>query len=61
MLSEFDIIEKASDIPESPTKIILYYDPVLQDNFRTSISGSIRSFLGALEKTTVYSKLLILF
>ena len=57
MLSEFDIIEKASDIPESPTKIILYYDPVLQDNFRTSISGSIRSFLGALENRLMIEQL----
>ena len=59
MLSEFDIIEKASDLPVDPTKIILYYDPILQDNFRTSISGSIRSFMGALESRLMIEQLYI--
>lgn len=59
MLSEFDIIENASDTPDHPTKIALYYDPVLQDNFRTSISGSIRSFLGVLENRLMIEQLYV--
>lgn len=57
MLSEFDIIENAADSPNEPTKIALYYDPVLQENFRSSIANSIRSFLGALENRLMIEQL----
>ncbi len=59
MLSEFDIIENASVSPKIPTKIALYYDPILQENFRTSISGSIQSFLGALESRLMIEQLYV--
>jgi ABC-2 type transport system permease protein len=59
MLSEFDIIENASVSPKNPTKIALYYDPILQENFRTSISGSIQSFLGALESRLMIEQLYV--
>lgn len=59
MLSEFDILENASDIPKNTTKIALYYDPILQDNFRTSIAGSIRSLLGVLENRLIIEQLYV--
>jgi len=57
MLSEFDIIDKATAISENETKITLFYDPILQDNFRTSVSSSIRSFLGVLENRLMIEQL----
>jgi len=57
MLSEFDIIENPSESPKEATKIALYYDPVLQENFRSSITNSIRSFLGALENRLMIEQL----
>ncbi len=51
MLVEFELFEKDTlqEKPLSLTPLKMYYDPVLQDNFRTSIVNSIYSFLTALE------------
>ena len=51
MLEEFGLYEKDSTAKEMSkiTPLNMYYDPVLQDNFRVSIVNSIYSFLGALE------------
>lgn len=59
MLSEFDIIETASESPKKSTKIALYYDPILQDNFRYSIANSIRSFLSVLENRLMIEQLYV--
>ena len=59
MLNEFDIIDEVLEAPKSTSKIALYYDPILQENFRSSISNSIRSFLSVLENRLMIEQLYV--
>ena len=59
MLSEFDIIEVTEQKSAGAIPIALYYDPVLQDNFRMSVSHSIRSFLSVLENRLMIEQLYV--
>ncbi len=51
MLTQFGVFDEDTIIhpPLSISPLKMYYDPVLQENFRSSIVNSIYSFLGALE------------
>ncbi len=59
MLSEFDIIEVTEQKSIGTIPIALYYDPILQDNFRMSVSHSIRSFLSVLENRLMIEQLYV--
>ncbi len=59
MLSEFEIIEVTEQKSVGAIPIALYYDPVLQDNFRMSVSHSIRSFLSVLENRLMIEQLYV--
>lgn len=49
MLLEFEILDKSNSMPRSKSTIELYYDPLLQENFRVSFLSSIHAFLAVLE------------
>jgi len=59
MLLEFGVIEADSteEMEENISPLNMYYDPVLQENFRHSIVSSIYSFLGALENRLMIENL----
>jgi len=61
MLTEFGLFDKDSSVasPLSISPLKMYYDPVLQENFRSSIVNSIYSFLGALESKLMVEDLYV--
>jgi len=61
MLTEFGLFDKDSSVapPLSISPLKMYYDPVLQENFRSSIVNSIYSFIGALESRLMVEDLYV--
>jgi ABC-2 type transport system permease protein len=58
MLKEFGVKDSIVEQPKTVAQsLILYYDPVLQENYRFSISNSIYSYLGALENGMIMQNL----
>jgi len=58
MLKEFGVKDSIVEQPKTVAQsLVLYYDPVLQENYRFSISNSIYSYLGALENGMIMQNL----
>tara|TARA_R110002072_G_scaffold302060_2_gene483577 strand:- start:2290 stop:3570 length:1281 start_codon:yes stop_codon:yes gene_type:complete len=59
MLEEFGVLDSGTNVQEEQeiSPLNIYYDPILQENFRLSIVNSIYSFLGALENKLMIEKL----
>ena len=58
MLTEFGVKDSINDVAVyKMDPLTLYYDPVLQENYRFSISSSIYAYLGSLENGLVMENL----
>jgi ABC-2 type transport system permease protein len=58
MLSEFGVKDTViTQPPTAPQSLVVFYDPVLQENYRFSINNSIYAYLGALENNMIMQNL----
>jgi len=59
ILEEFGVLDSDTIVQENQknSPLNIYYDPILQENFRLSIVNSVYSFLGAIENKLMIEKL----
>lgn len=58
MLSEFGVKDSIAVQPKNePQSLVVFYDPVLQENYRFSINNSIYAYLGSLENSMIMQNL----
>lgn len=58
MLSEFGVKDSIVVQPKNePQSLVVFYDPVLQENYRFSINNSIYAYLGSLENSMIMQNL----
>lgn len=58
MLNEFGVKDSITVQPKNePQSLIVFYDPVLQENYRLSINNSIYAYLGSLENSMIMQNL----
>ncbi|MDH4472229.1 MAG: ABC transporter permease [Fluviicola sp.] len=58
MLNEFGVKDSVVIQPKNePQSLVVFYDPVLQENYRFSINNSIYAYLGSLENSMIMQNL----
>lgn len=59
MLQQMGVIEKATEIKPKKQEISIYFDPVVQENFRISVNNGIQAITNGIENEEMVSKLFL--